>query len=177
MGWESPKDWVQPCCGSLCVCALRFVSHCSSAGRDIGCPDQAGGERPAGRAPSPAAHQLPPSHCRDEPRLSWEAFCTGISQMSRGLTVLIKHLENLAGSPLHYPWCSRMLSGVLPLLSLLSELLPFSMSPFAHPRETSLGPDGETDFPNSGGPGVSFNHQTMGTTTWWGGQGGAEKTG
>lgn len=115
-----------------------------------------------GRAPSPAAHQLPPSLCRDEPRLHPGAFCTGISQMSRGLRVLIKHLENLAGSPLHYPWCLRMLSGVLPLLSLLSELLPSSMSPFAHPRETfSLGPDEETAFPNSAGPGLSFNHQVL----------------
>lgn len=153
---------VQPCCGSLWVCVSGFVSHHSQAGRDIGQPGQAGGERPAGRAPSLAAHRLPLSHWRAESRLSRGDFCTGISQMSRGLTVLIKHLENLAGSLLHYPWCSRMLSGVLPLLSLLSKLLSSSMSPCAHPGETlTLGPERETALPKSGGPGVSFNHQTL----------------
>lgn len=174
MGWKSPKDLVRLCCGSLWVCVLGFVSHRSPAGRDIRHPDQAGGERPAGRSPSPAVHRLPLSHCRAELRLSWGAFCTEISQMSRGITVLIKHLENLAGSPLHYPWCSRMLSGVLPLLSLLSELLSSSMSPFAQPGETlTLGPEGETALPNLGGPGVSFHHQTcyghhkvVGRTRW-----------
>lgn len=91
------------------------------------------------------AHQLTGhlSRCKAKPRLSWGAFCAGISQMSRGLTVLIKHLRNLAGSPPHYPWCSRMFSGDLPLLSLLSELLSSSTSPFAHSGETlTLGPDG-----------------------------------
>lgn len=58
--------------------------------------------------------------------------------------MLIKHLENLAGSPLNYSWCSRMLSGVLPVLHLLSWLLPACTSPFAFPAEIfSLGAGGE----------------------------------
>lgn len=112
---ESPRDWIWLCCGSLGVCMVRFVSCCSPAGY----PGQARGERPAGRAPSPAAQWLPSSHHKGELSLSWGAFCTGISQMSSGLTVLIRQLENLAGSPLNYPWCSRMLSGVLPFLPCL----------------------------------------------------------
>lgn len=110
------------------------------------------------------AHQLTVclSCCTAKPRSSWGAFCTGNSQMSRGLTVLIKHLRNLAGSPLHYPWCSRMFSGDLPLLSLLSELLSYSMSPFVHSEETlTLGPDGEKTLPNCRGSGVFFNHLTQ----------------
>lgn len=112
---ESPKDWVWLCGGSLGVCMVRFVSHCSPAGY----PDQARGERPAGRALSPAAQWLFSSHHKGKLRPSWGVFFTGIRQMSSGLTVLIRHLENLAGSPLNHPWCSGMLSGVLPFLPSL----------------------------------------------------------
>lgn len=179
MGWESPKDWVQPCCCSLWVRMLKSMSHCSLAGRGIRYPNQARGERPAGRAPSPATHKLLPSHCRAELRLSWGAFCTGISQMSRGLTVLIKHLENLAGSPLHYAWCSRMFSGVLPLLCLLLELLPSSMSPFAHlERPSLLVQMGKQLFQTLGAQECpSIIRHTTSTVRWWGGHGEAEKAG
>lgn len=131
------------------------------------------------RAPSPAAHKLLTSHSRAELRLSWGAFCTGISQMSRGLTVLIKHLENLAGSPLHYASCSRMFSGVLPLLCLLSELLPSSMSPFAHlERPSLLVQMGKQLFQTLGAQECpSIIRHTTNTMRWWGGHGEAEKAG
>lgn len=84
--------------------------------------------------------------------------------MIRGLTVLIKHLEKLAGSQIHYPWRSMMLSLVLPLLSLLSEL-PSNTPLFAHPGETlAFGPYEETALPNAGGPECpSIFRYTVGT--------------
>lgn len=114
-------------------------------------------ERPAGRPLSPAAQWLPPFHHKGKLRPSWGAFCSGISQMSSGLTVLIRHLENLAGSPLNYPWCLRMLSGVLPFLPSF-RASSFQCVTICTPWR---GPGGETTLPNFEGPGVSISHQTQ----------------
>lgn len=62
------------------------------------------GRREASGTSSKSSSSLDVSvHCKAHLRLRWGVFSTGISQMSRGLAVLIKHLENLAGSPLNYP--------------------------------------------------------------------------
>lgn len=111
---QSAKDWVWLCCvfwglyGEICI--PLFPSWIPRPGK----------RRKASRKSSdPAAQGLPLSHPKGKLRLSWGVFCTGISQMSSSLTVSIRHLEDLAGSPLNYPWCSRMLSGVLPFLPSL----------------------------------------------------------
>lgn len=62
------------------------------------------GRREASGTSSKSSSSLDVSiHCRTHLRPTRGVFSTRISQMSRGLAALIKHLENLAGSPLNYP--------------------------------------------------------------------------